>query len=94
MKSLNFGRTIIESTPAFRSLFALMPHNQFYRIMLNYIIIVPYKGEYIQVAGRLLNEKYNMKAVGGSRRSPAVAEELPSVVTAQSSQANSLLGSK
>lgn len=67
MKSLNFARTILETTPTFRSLFAAMHHKDFYRLLLNYIIIVPYKGEYVQVAGRMLNEKYNMKAVGGKR---------------------------
>jgi len=40
---------------------------------------VPYKGEYIQVTGKPLNERYNMKAVGGAERvnrkiAPAVSE--------------------
>lgn len=46
----------------------MIPYNLFFQILLNYIIIVPYKGEYIQVAGRALNEKYNMKAIGSIAR--------------------------
>lgn len=44
-----------------------MPHNDLFYILLNYTIIVPYKGEHVQVTGRLLNEKYNMKAVGSRK---------------------------
>jgi len=44
-----------------------MPSAQFCYLLVNYIIIVPYKGEYIQVAGKMLNERYNMKAVGSKK---------------------------
>ena len=77
MTFFNFGRTILETNRAFRTLFVVMPHNQLFNLLLNYIIIVPYKGEHVQVAGRLLNEKYNMKAVGTRR----VAYEPPATGT-------------
>jgi len=31
-------------------------------------MIVPYKGEHVQVTGCALNDKYNMKAIGGATR--------------------------
>ncbi len=68
MRNLNFARTIIQTTPTFKTIFSVLPHNLFYQILLNYVIIVPYKGQYIQVTGKPLNERYNMKAVGGADR--------------------------
>lgn len=66
-KNLNFGRAIIETSPTFRTLFAVMPHNLFCNLLINYAIILPYHGEHIQVAGRLLNERFNMKAIGAKK---------------------------
>lgn len=83
MKSLNFGRTIMETNPTFKALFSVIPYNLFFQILLNYIIIVPYKGEYIQVAGRALNEKYNMKAVGGIPRKVTTETQQTQEDTAQ-----------
>jgi hypothetical protein len=85
MKYFNFGRTIIETSPTFKTLFSILPHNLFFQIFLNYIIIVPYKGEYIQVAGRPLNEKYNMKAVGGLIRRTQTDSQLHEEGTTQGS---------
>jgi hypothetical protein len=45
----------METNSTFKTLFSVIPYNLFFQILLNYIIIVPYKGEYIQVAGRALN---------------------------------------
>jgi len=45
-----------------------MPHNKIFQILLNYTIIVPYKGEYIQLTGISLNDKYNMKAIGRRKK--------------------------
>jgi hypothetical protein len=55
MRNLNYGRAIIEANPTFRNLFALMPYKQLFQILLNYTIIVPYKGEHVQVTGPILN---------------------------------------
>jgi hypothetical protein len=41
-RNLNFGRAIIESSPTFRTLFAVMPHNLFWHLLINYVIIIPY----------------------------------------------------
>lgn len=75
-RSLNFGRTIIETTRTFRNLFAIMPHLQFYKLLVNYVLVVPYQGEYIQVAGRMLNERFNMKAIGARRQPNESAQDL------------------
>jgi len=74
MKALNFGKTILETNSTFRNLFSQMHFDALYDILLNYIIIVPYKGEYIQVAGRLLNERFNMKRIGAGKKPDTVPE--------------------
>ena len=82
-RSLNFGRTIIETTRTFRNLFAIMPHLQFYRLLVNYVLIVPYQGEYIQVAGRMLNERFNMKAIGARRQANESGQDLKAKETGE-----------
>lgn len=44
-----------------------MPYKDFYDLLLNTTMIVPYKDEYFQVTGKLLNERFNMKALGGRK---------------------------
>ena len=75
MRKLNFGKAIIETAPIFKTLFRVLHYNFFFRLLLNYVIIVRYKGEYIQVSGQALNEKYNMKALGGPVRKPLLRKD-------------------
>ena len=44
MKNFNFGRTIMETSSTFKTLFTIVPYKIMFQMLINYIIIVPYKG--------------------------------------------------
>lgn len=57
-KTINFAKNILERS-FIRKLFNYAKHSVLYNILCNYTIILKYKTQYVQVAGRALSLDFN-----------------------------------